>query len=489
MIRREVVRMLSVLGVVAVAASPRTATAQTPRTAEERAADLASQGVALFQDGRYRDALMRFLDSYAHAKIPVVIWNIGRCYEELGDLGSALRYFEEFEPLAPDDDARRRARARIEQVRLRIAESGAPAAAETALVVSAEGLDVREARIVVDGREVHAGPLPAKVPIEPGSHEVVVSGGEGVEAVSRTIEVAAGGLKVVVLRPPEAAGSEVPRMAGHATDRGYCDPFLFPSSRMGFAAGGEFSPVFARGNPFRVLSPDMPTQTFAGLFAQAGGDRFAVTLRGGRWSRVPSWLLYPKSANRSSGAWSWNLHQPFQRAGLEMKVRTSTSPVSWSTLVFDLDFRRFVFSIAGKSAALPSLQWLLAEAFGFTMADRVSIEFWLGIAFLVPAADESAGWKEGLAISFPMAGRVSVRVVPGGHVDLEARWPVSVGPMDPPEDSATSRSAGIQADMALGYRHVFGNVQAGGAVVFALNRWDDFGREKAWLVLSGQYQF
>lgn len=483
------VGVLALVAVAVAAGSVRPLPAQTPRSAEERASDLASQGVALFQEGRYRDALMRFLDSYAHAKIPVVIWNIGRCYEELGDLGSALRYFEEFEPLAPDDDARRKARARIEQVRLRIAESGAPAAAETALVVSAEGADVPEARIVVDGREVHAGPLPAKVAVEPGSHEVVVSAGGGVADVSRTIEVAAGGIEVVVLRPPEAAVPEAPRMAGHATDRGYCDPFLFPSSRMGYAAGGEFSPVFARGNPFRVVSPDMPTQTFAGLFAQAGGDRFAVTLRGGRWSRVPSWLLYPKSANRSSGALSWNLHQPFQRAGFEMKIRTGTSPVSWSTLVFDLDFRRFVFSIADKSATLPSLQWLLAEAFGFTMADRVSLEFWLGVAFLVPAADESEGWKEGLAVSFPMAGRVSVRVVPGGHVDLEARWPVTIGPMDPPEDSEASRSAGIQADLALGYRHVFGNFQAGGAVVFALNRFDDFGREKAWLVLSGQYQF
>lgn len=481
--------VLAVMGIAVAAGSSRPLMAQTPRSPEERASDLASQGVTLFKEGRYRDALMRFLDSYAHAKIPVVIWNIGRCYEELGDLGSALRYFEEFEPLAPDDDARRKARARVEQVRLRIAESGAPAAAETVLVVSAEGLDVPQARIVVDGREVHAGPLPAKVPVKPGSHVVEVSGGEGVEEVSRTIEIAAGGLEVVVLRPPEAAGPEAPHMAGHATDRGYGDPFLFPSSRMGFAAGGEFSPVFARGNPFGVVSPDMPTQTFAGLFAQAGGDRFAVTLRGGRWSRVPSWLLYPKSANRLSGALSWNLHQPFQRAGLEMKIRTSTSPVSWSTLVFDLDYRRLVFSIAAQSETLHSLQWLLAEAFGFTMADLVSLEFWLGIAVLVPAADESHGWKEGLAVSFPMAGRVSVRVVPGGHVDLEARWPVSIGPMDPPGNSAASRGAGIQADMALGYRHVFGNFQAGGAVVFALNRWDDFGREKAWIVLSGQYQF
>lgn len=481
--------VVAVVGFVVAGEPAGPVRAQTSRSLEERASDLASQGVALFQKGRYRDALMRFLDSYAHAKIPVVIWNIGRCYEELGDLGSALRYFEEFEPLAPDDDARRKARARIEQVRLRIAESGAPAPAETALVVSAEGLDVSEVRIVVDGREVYAGPLPAKVPLEPGRHQVDISGGTDVEHVSRTIEIAAGGLEVVVLRPPEAAGPEAPLMVGHATDRGYCDPFLFPSSRMGFAAGGEFSPVFARGNPFGVVSPDMPTQTFAGLFAQAGGERFAVTLRGGRWSRVPSWLLYPTSANRSSGALSWNLHQPFQRAGLEMKVRTSTSPVSWSTLVFDLDYRRFVFSVAGQSATLHSLQWLLAEAFGFTMVDRVSLEFWLGIAFLVPAADESEGWKEGLAVAFPMAGRVSVRVVPGGHVDLEARWPVSIGPMDPPKNSAASRSAGIQADLALGYRHVFGDVQAGGAVVFALNRTDNFGREKAWIVLSGQYQF
>ncbi len=478
------------LAIVTMCAIAVPSLAQTPRSAEERAADLAKEGVALFQEGRYRDALMRFLDSYAHAKIPVVIWNIGRCYEELGDFGSALRYFEEFEPLAKDEDERRKARAWIEKMRLRIAESRAPAAAETALIVSAEGVDVPEAVVVLDGREAYRGGLPAKVVLEPGFHQVRVSGGDAVEPVTRTFEVAPGGVAVVVLRPWKAAPPESPHMAAHATDRGYCDPFLFPSSRMGFAAGGEFSPVFARGNPLpRVLSPDIPTQTFAGFYAQVGGEESAITLRGGRWSRVPSWLLYPKEAYRLSGAFSWNLHQPFQRAGLEIKSRSGDFPRSWSTTVFDLDYRHFILSIANQSESLHSLQWLLADAFGFTIADRVSLEFWLGLAFLVPKADESEGWKKWLTIAFPMAGRVSVQVIRGGHVDLEARWPLTIGPLDPPEELGVSRGFGVQADMALGYRHVFADFQVGGAVVFALNRWDDFGRERVWLVLTGQYQF
>lgn len=479
--------------------------AQGPRTPEDRAAELASQGVALFQKGLYNEALTRFLDSYETARIPEVIWNIGRCYEELGDLGSALRYFEEFQPLAPDEAARRKARAKIEEIRSRIKQSAAPVSAETVLVVSAEDVEVPEARILVDGREVHRGPLPARVPLEPGQRRVEVSGGEGVEPVSRTLKVAPGGIAVVVLRPLQSREAEPAPMAGHARDRGYCDPFLFPSSRMGFAAGGEFSPVFARGNPFKVLSPDLPTQTFAGLYAQAGGERFGVTIRGGRWSRVPSWLIYPTGKARTDGVASWNLHKPFQRAGLEIKVRTSASPVAWSTLVFDLDYRHLVLSETttwlvvvhgddlddgpSDSRNLHSLQWLLAEAFGFTIADRVTLEFWLGIAFLIPEADASDGWKRGLSIAFPMAGRTSVRVVDGGHVDLEARWPLVIGPMSPREGSAWSRAAGIQADMAVGYRHVFDEFQVGGAVVFALNRFDQFGREKVWLLLTGQYQF
>lgn len=123
------------------------------------------------------------------------------------------------------------------------------------------------------------------------------------------------------------------------------------------------------------------------------------------------------------------------------------------------------------------------------MANRVTLEFWLGIAFLVPEADESYGWRKGLAIAFPMAGRASVRVVEGGHVDLEARWHVVIGPMNPEHSRWRSRAAGIQADMALGYRHVFDDFQVGGAIAFALNRGDDFGREKAWLTMTGQYQF
>jgi len=474
----------------AVLAISAAATAQ-PRTAEQRAAELASEGVHLFQDGRYKEALTRFLESYAHAHIPEVIWNIGRCYEELGDLPSALRYFEEFLPLAPNDEARKKALARIEKVRREIERSGTTAAAESALIVSVEDAEVREVRVVVDGQEVYAGPAPARVALAPGSHVLAVSGGEAVQPVQKTVRIEAGGLEVVVLRPPAAPAAE-PAMAAHATDPDYCDPFLFPTSRMGFAVGGEFSPVFVRGNPFRGVAgaaPALPTQSFAGFFAQAGSDRFAATLRVGRASRVPSWLLYPSGDYRLSGAASWNLHQPFQRAGLEWKARTHRAAFAWNTILADLDYRRFVFSVAGQSEALNSLELSFSDAFGFTIARRVSFEFLLGIAVLVPKADDSDGWNHGTAIAFPMAGRVSVRVVEAGHVAVEARWPLTIGPLNPPENTVWSRAAGVQADLAVGYRQILGNVQVGGALVFALNRTGEFGREKVWLLLSGQYQF
>ncbi len=60
----------------------------------EEAEKLAQAGELLMDAGKFGDALKQFLDAYARFDpprfvIPEVLWNIGRCYEELGDDASA----------------------------------------------------------------------------------------------------------------------------------------------------------------------------------------------------------------------------------------------------------------------------------------------------------------------------------------------------------------------------------------------------------------
>lgn len=126
---------------------------------------LAAAGELLFEAGKYRDALQQFLDAYALFEppkfiIPEVIWNIGRCYEELGDDESAIRYFEEFHRLVKAPDYRSKAEAKIRYLRERMQ-------AVLTLDVEPDG-----ATVVVDGREVGKAPLKSPIRLDPGEHEV-----------------------------------------------------------------------------------------------------------------------------------------------------------------------------------------------------------------------------------------------------------------------------------------------------------------------------
>jgi len=90
------------------------------RPAGTGAEDLAAAGVKAFKARDYRVALDRFLAAYRLQRMPEVVWNVGRCHEELDDPESALPYFEEFRATAPDAETRALADARIAEVRARI---------------------------------------------------------------------------------------------------------------------------------------------------------------------------------------------------------------------------------------------------------------------------------------------------------------------------------------------------------------------------------
>lgn len=126
---------------------------------------LAAAGELLFEAGKYEDALRQFLDAYAlfdppRFVIPEVIWNIGRCYEEMGDDETALRYFKEFAQVVKEPQYRTRADAKVKEVLGRIQ-------ATLALDVQPEGV-----RVTVDGRLVGETPLAGPLRLEPGRHVI-----------------------------------------------------------------------------------------------------------------------------------------------------------------------------------------------------------------------------------------------------------------------------------------------------------------------------
>ena len=63
-------------------------------------------GEAEFTLGRYAVALEHFNDAYARAPFPDLLFDIGRCHEELGHYKEAIAAYERFTIVAPNQSER-----------------------------------------------------------------------------------------------------------------------------------------------------------------------------------------------------------------------------------------------------------------------------------------------------------------------------------------------------------------------------------------------
>ncbi len=96
-------------------------------------AQLNEEGAALYAARDYRRAIEKFIQAYAIDTDPNLLFNIARCYEELGEVDAAIEKYETFLK-TPGADTRGRQRARDSIVSLRetregtAAESAAPRA-------------------------------------------------------------------------------------------------------------------------------------------------------------------------------------------------------------------------------------------------------------------------------------------------------------------------------------------------------------------------
>jgi hypothetical protein len=120
---------------VAFAAQPG-ADAVAPGTAS-RVAELNEAGAKHYGDRNYRLAIEKFIEAYAIDHDPNLLFNIARCYEELGDLDAAIEKYEDFtDQKGADAEGRLRAHESLETLRAlkraRAGESVAPAAASAA---------------------------------------------------------------------------------------------------------------------------------------------------------------------------------------------------------------------------------------------------------------------------------------------------------------------------------------------------------------------
>jgi tetratricopeptide (TPR) repeat protein len=119
----------SALGLVAVPAAARgdaktVATRAQPSPDADPAA-LNEQGLDLYGAGDYRHALEKFIEAHALESDPNLLFNMGRCYEQLGEPDAALEKYESFLAAAGGDPAGVE-RARVASAALRARREQSP---------------------------------------------------------------------------------------------------------------------------------------------------------------------------------------------------------------------------------------------------------------------------------------------------------------------------------------------------------------------------
>ena len=81
--------------------------------------ELVMQGVELYNDGQYAEALEIFIDVYKTQKRADVAYNIGRCYQNMGDCASALQFYYQLRSIARqngNEEQIERAESRIDEL-------------------------------------------------------------------------------------------------------------------------------------------------------------------------------------------------------------------------------------------------------------------------------------------------------------------------------------------------------------------------------------
>src|SRR4051812_41384835 len=114
-------RVLAVGLATGLAAAPvRAANDARPAAAatQTSVAQLNEEGAALYASRDYRHAIEKFIQAYAVDSDPNLLFNIARCYEELGEIDAAIEKYDTFLK-TPGADARGRARARESLTALR----------------------------------------------------------------------------------------------------------------------------------------------------------------------------------------------------------------------------------------------------------------------------------------------------------------------------------------------------------------------------------
>lgn len=188
---------------------PGAASAEQEATAQERAQAHFERATELYAEGRYQEALEEYQQAHELVPHPSALFNMARCYENLGEFPEALAHYRESLAGTEDETERADIERRINTILqhpVRVFITSEPAGAQ----------------VLVDAREApEPSPTPTAVELVPGPHRVILTA-EGYQPAFVRIEVEVGQEDPVNIRlepAPEAADEAGPEAESHPCRR------------------------------------------------------------------------------------------------------------------------------------------------------------------------------------------------------------------------------------------------------------------------------
>jgi tetratricopeptide (TPR) repeat protein len=163
--------------------------------AKDRARELFLQGVAAYRAGKFYDAVEIFLQTQRIYPDTQLCFNVARAYENLGDVGAALRYYRDYLRQADRPSDGEEVNERVRKLSQQLAQRGVQ---QLSVLSKPEG-----ATLLLDGKP--AGITPWTGETYPGKHRVALKL-EGHAAQEQVVELdayAARDLSVVLVPEPQ----------------------------------------------------------------------------------------------------------------------------------------------------------------------------------------------------------------------------------------------------------------------------------------------
>src|SRR4051812_44887339 len=134
--------MNALLVLIALSAAPTPAPADNAQKAKE----VFTAGKKLYDQAKYAEAVKRFEQAYALKPHPVIFFNIGKCYELLGDSAKAMRAYRDYLRLLPEANDRQAVTDAVTNLERKLRDRGV----QQLMIFT----DPPNAQIQVDGKDL-----------------------------------------------------------------------------------------------------------------------------------------------------------------------------------------------------------------------------------------------------------------------------------------------------------------------------------------------